>query len=426
MNPYRLYREIRDLFSVIVRKLGLEDKVPHSLDEIEQIYESVRAHIPKGTKYRSVRVLAPPFIYMYLRAQLIPLKIHTYIDLFKMDFHEFNAQVKDVSRYYPEYRRRDRVKYLVAWTRELCEAFFEKEEAEEVLRRCEVIFKGYLPQISFTKEEVMAASLVVLAMVSLGLEEPLYSELCAYAEIEQSTLQRFIKTNILPPEGANTFKGLTKSEGLLLAGLSDKLGLDVSYAQYKLREKVLKRERKERKRLEREKISKERKAREEQKRREWEEKEREKKEKEKAKKKREAEEKESEKRQVKEEEVKGIEKEKEKREREPIELLPAVERKIIAYYLRGADAVHISEYVDVEEHLVEHIIEMFEAQELESRRPARKAVSLEVPYNPFEEYGDIEGIEATEAKCDACGQIILKLSYAEGKVVFLCRNCHFK
>ena len=170
-------------------------------DEFIRFYCDIREKIEKNTKYKALKKLGPILIYLFLKTRGILLVLPDFLDLYQMKYGEFTTDLKIMLKYYPEFKARDKKSIIKEYIATILKSFHldEKLNSKALTR-----FDHFYPLIQYTKEEVIAALICVLTMISFDLYEVNMKRICDKAGIRQSSLKKYFLEIIFPYLGISS------------------------------------------------------------------------------------------------------------------------------------------------------------------------------------------------------------------------------
>lgn len=170
-------------------------------DEFIRFYCDIRDKIEKYTKYRALSKLGPILIYIFLKTRGILLVLPEFLDLHKMKYGEFTTDLKIMLRYYPEFKARDKEFIIKEYIATILKSFYLDENLNS---NALTLFDHFFPLVQYTKEEVIAALICVLTMISFDLYEVNMKRICDRAGIRQSSLKKYFLEIIFPYLGISS------------------------------------------------------------------------------------------------------------------------------------------------------------------------------------------------------------------------------
>ena len=186
--------EISKFYLESLESLQIRD-MDDKCDEFIHFYCDIREKIEKYTKYRALKKLGPILIYLFLKTRGILLVLPEFLDLYQMKYGEFTTDLKIMLRYYPEYKARDKKFIIKEYIATVLKSFYLDENLN---LNALTLFDHFYPLIQYTKEEVIAALICVLTMISFDLYEVNMKKICDRAGIRQSSLKKYFLEIIFP------------------------------------------------------------------------------------------------------------------------------------------------------------------------------------------------------------------------------------
>jgi len=169
-----------------------------SFDEFISFYDSIRKKISKHSKYRAFEITGSIILYMFLKTKGILVSLPKYLEMSQMGYYEFTTKLNMIiKRYYPEYIQRDKIaivkKYIVSIFNNVYNS-----PGEILLSNAFLLLEFFYRNLQQSKEEVAAAVICVLTMISCDLPGITMHNICKEAGIRDSTLHRQFMEKIFP------------------------------------------------------------------------------------------------------------------------------------------------------------------------------------------------------------------------------------
>lgn len=118
-----------------------------------------------GTKFRNVQMVSPAVIYLFLKSKGIYIKRNDYLSSVHWDKKLFLKSIKPIAIHYPDYLKRKRSELINSIILSISKEFSFKPE---FISHCRRILQIFVPYLSVTKENVIAAILIKQFLKNFG------------------------------------------------------------------------------------------------------------------------------------------------------------------------------------------------------------------------------------------------------------------
>lgn len=176
-------------------------------------FKIVREELRPGSKYRNVEKLCTVISYMCLKLRNVSVNPYKLIDASKLKRKEFNDFLLQMQRYLSEYANRNRQKYILQRTLEICEHFDLGMPfyflAKKILHK---LWNG----IKNTTDDVIAGLISSISVLYSCRDKVSINAICTRLGIRMSTIQVQIKKNIFERFKVEGFVSLIKSSDSLV------------------------------------------------------------------------------------------------------------------------------------------------------------------------------------------------------------------
>ena len=197
--------------------------LPNSLKEIvfEQ-FKKIRSSLKPGTKYRTPEKLVPITIYFVFKFQNISINEADLLEISKINKKDFNAFKLQIQKFFPQYKERDRKRYILQKFLEISEHF--QLGMVFYYQSKKILFKLW-DNIKNTKDDVIAGLVASISVLCTFKDKNVsVSSLCKKLGIKMSTIQSQVKKRIFEQFKISGFTTLIKSTDLLVK-VMEKMGL---------------------------------------------------------------------------------------------------------------------------------------------------------------------------------------------------------
>ena len=189
--------------------------LPKSLKEMifELSKESYFCLRPK-TKYRNPDKLVPILTYFCFKINNLPINETELLENSKITKKEFNSFKFQLCQFFPKYKKRDRIQYILHKMYEISEYF---QLGIQYFYQSKKILSKLWELIKNTKDEVIAGLICSISALCMNYYGKLVSvsAICNRIGIKMSTIQVQVKKHIFNKFKADGFKSLVKSSNIL-------------------------------------------------------------------------------------------------------------------------------------------------------------------------------------------------------------------
>ncbi|MFX0073134.1 MAG: hypothetical protein ACFFAO_18805 [Candidatus Hermodarchaeota archaeon] len=187
--------------------------LPLSMKElIYEKFKKLRGSLKPGTKYRSPEKLIPIAIYFVFKFRNISIDESELLEVSKISKKDFNNFKLQICKFFPQYKERDRKKYILQKVLEITEHFgidmLFYYQAKKILYKLWNYIKN-------TKDNVIAGLVASISALCLFKDEISVSSICNKMDIKMSTIQSQVKTRIFEQFKVSGFTTLVKSSDAL-------------------------------------------------------------------------------------------------------------------------------------------------------------------------------------------------------------------
>jgi hypothetical protein len=197
--------EISRIFNALNLPLTLKDLVFKK-------FQKIRAALKPGTKYRSPEKLVPITIYFILKFRNVSVNESDLLEVSKISKKDFNSFKLQIINYFPQYKDRDRKKYILQKIFELSEHF---QLGMAFYYQCKKILYRLWDIIKNTKDDVITGLVASISVLCSFNEKVSVSSLCDKIGIKMSTIQSQVKKRIFEQFKVTGFTTLIKSSDRL-------------------------------------------------------------------------------------------------------------------------------------------------------------------------------------------------------------------
>ncbi len=173
----------------------------------------VRDKFKKGSRYRGIDKLGPPFLYMFLKTNNIAFKEQNFLEIVNLSRVDLIKLEKEIIARYPAYLTRNRTAIVLKKIKGVKKSF--DLDPDFVPNCLKILNKFYLSNKNST-EDVMAGVSCVLCAIAMDINSVSMSSVCSQIGVSFSSVQNAIK-GILASKKApkDDFKGLKRSAQLI-------------------------------------------------------------------------------------------------------------------------------------------------------------------------------------------------------------------
>ncbi|MFX1257376.1 MAG: hypothetical protein ACFFAN_05935 [Promethearchaeota archaeon] len=208
-NDEAAFEKAQIEISRIINYLNL----PESLKSlIFENFKEGRAKLKPGTKYRAPEKLVPITIYYALKLQNISVNEKELLEVSKISKKDFNAFKLLIPLYFPQYKTRNRKKYILQKVLEVRE-FFGLGMA--FYHQSKKILDRLWNSIKCTKDEVVAGLIASISALCSFKNKITVNAICSKLGVKMSTIQAQVKKRIFDRFRVTGFTSLIKSSDLL-------------------------------------------------------------------------------------------------------------------------------------------------------------------------------------------------------------------
>jgi len=209
----RVLKEVKEFISDFFARLKLEDY--HGIQQTVYFkFKEIKPKLRAKLKYQNTEKLVAILTYFYLKIQNISINRSQIIDNSILTRKEFNDFYSQIIRYIPEYKTRNRQKYIlqrifeIIWTLNLNSIF--NHQAKKILYKL-------WDQIKDTTDNIIAGlSISICVLCSDNYKKKVkVSTICDYLGIRMSSIQAQVKKKIVAKYKVEGFVSLVKSAGVL-------------------------------------------------------------------------------------------------------------------------------------------------------------------------------------------------------------------
>jgi len=192
------------------------------LDEFIAFYHSIREKIADKSKYKFLEVSGPIILYMFLKTKGILIPLPKFLGAYQLNYHKFTTDLKMmITRYYPKYLQRDKTSIVKKYIMSIFKNF--NHTNEDLFIRARTLYEFFHPILHNAKEEVIAAVICVLTIISCDLPDIAMYHVCNEAGIKQSSLSMQFIGKIYPYLGIPDGMMLKKAFPLIKHEIFQKL-----------------------------------------------------------------------------------------------------------------------------------------------------------------------------------------------------------
>ncbi len=191
---------VKSLKALSMPVMAITSSRDDMIDEFTSFYLSIQEKISIHSKYKKVEVSGPIVLYMFLKTKGTLIVLPEFLDAFQLSYNVFTTDLKImITRYYPEYTKRDKTSIMKGYVISILNSFYLSNE--ELYSNAFILQDHFHLFLHHAKEEVIAAVVCVLAMISCELPGISMSDICGKVGITQSSLNRFFLERIFPYMG---------------------------------------------------------------------------------------------------------------------------------------------------------------------------------------------------------------------------------
>ncbi|TFG08626.1 MAG: hypothetical protein EU539_01810 [Promethearchaeota archaeon] len=181
-------------------------------DIVLEKFRKIRACLKPGTKYRSPEKLIPIAIYHVFKFRNISISEAELLEVSKIAKKDFNAFKLQIRTFFPQYKERDRKKYILQKVLEITE-YFETDMPFYYLSK-KILYKLW-DHIKNTKDNVIAGLVASISALCLCKDKISVSSICDKLDIKMSTIQSQVKKKIFKQFKVPGFTTLVRSSEAL-------------------------------------------------------------------------------------------------------------------------------------------------------------------------------------------------------------------
>ena len=106
-----IYDEISKFYLESLESLHIKS-MSDKCDEFTRFFCDIRDKTETYKQYRAIDKLGPILFYIFLKTRGVLLALPDFLDLYQMKYLEFTKDFKQVLRFYPEFKSRDK-KFII-------------------------------------------------------------------------------------------------------------------------------------------------------------------------------------------------------------------------------------------------------------------------------------------------------------------------
>jgi len=167
------------------------------LDEFTSFYQSIRDKIKKYSHYKALEVSGPIVLYTFLKSRGVLIPLPRFLETFELGYYEFTKRLKILMSYYPEFQLRDKKYITKRYIATILDSLHQPLD-DDLKNIAFMLFEEFYPLIHHAKEEITAAVICVLTMISCDLLDITMYDICNEAGIRQSSLRKCFLEKIFP------------------------------------------------------------------------------------------------------------------------------------------------------------------------------------------------------------------------------------
>ncbi|TFG18651.1 MAG: hypothetical protein EU533_07505, partial [Promethearchaeota archaeon] len=186
-----------------------------SLLEVKPIFKlfwKIRNCLQSGTKYRSVRKLAPITVYLHCKLNCKGINEQELLEISNITKQEFNSFKFQLRNYIPQYYSRDRKQFIL---QKIMNITMEFDQGMEFYHAAENVLNKLWEIIKCTKDDVVASLCTSIVALCETERELKVNSICNYIGIQMSTIHRQIEQKIFERLQVEGFKSLVRSSDML-------------------------------------------------------------------------------------------------------------------------------------------------------------------------------------------------------------------
>ena len=206
--------EISRIFNILSLPKSLKELV---FKKSQEFYSALRP----GTKFRNPEKLVPISLYFCFKFRNISIKESKLLEVSKISKKDFNAFKLTILEYFPQYKTRDRKKYIIQKILEISEHY---HLGMEFFYQSKKILYKLWESIKNTTDDVIAGLVCSISALCSYRENVSVNAICMRLGIKMSTIQAQVKRKIFERFRISGFVSLVKSSDILKK-VMERLGL---------------------------------------------------------------------------------------------------------------------------------------------------------------------------------------------------------
>lgn len=208
-----------ELFHLVVKELKLYHTKKHK-EECQTLLYQARSSIPRGTKFRNVKLLTPPVLYKFLTSKGKVLRITDVCKLCNVSLKDFREGLMVINPLFRDYLQRDRRVVIWRFMTKILARFSIEDPVKTTTKK---MFKVFYPLFKNTKDTIVAGLIIAMALVVHDYNTRYVTEVFRALGTDESRAHYHLRTKIFEPYGLGEFEGFARSKGRLKQFLLQKM-----------------------------------------------------------------------------------------------------------------------------------------------------------------------------------------------------------